>query len=163
MMIRLFLIFMMAGLALGCASGPGVGSKAPAPAPADSPGDSLIAESYGSKVLVLYFWATWCQPCRNVSPLIQEIHEEFFPGGRVSVVGVHYNLSKDAAAYMESSGCTYGLVSDGTGLADAYGVKKIPALIIIGIDGNVLYRQTGLNDQDTDNASRLIAEHLPKK
>jgi thiol-disulfide isomerase/thioredoxin len=158
--ISILLILIVGALTPGCASGPRVGSIAFAPELGDSPGDSLLVESFGAKVVVLYFWATWCQPCRSVSPLIQELHEEFLAGEMVSVVGIHYNRSENAATYMESHGYTYGLVPDGTSIADKFGVKKIPTLIIIGTDRTVIYRETGPSDQDIDNASRAITGHL---
>ena len=70
--VSLFLV-----IAAGCASGPGVGSPAPLFEAADDSGAELTLEQYTDKVVVLYFWATWCAPCVVSGPAVQGLHEHY--------------------------------------------------------------------------------------
>src|ERR1700693_3171862 len=53
----------------------------------DLAGYRQLLAKYKGKALVVNFWATWCEPCRDEYPMIVELAKEFKPQG-VSVIGV---------------------------------------------------------------------------
>jgi thiol-disulfide isomerase/thioredoxin len=58
----------------------------------DAPGFQKILEQYHGKSVVVTFWATWCEPCRDEYPLLNELAKQYAPQG-LHVVGI--NLDDD--------------------------------------------------------------------
>lgn len=68
-------------------------AKAPADPPMiDTQGYQKILEQYRGKPLLVTFWATWCEPCRDEYPMLNELAKQYAPRG-LKVVGV--NLDDD--------------------------------------------------------------------
>ena len=68
-------------------------------APADPPlvdlaGYQQLLAKYRGKPLVVNFWATWCEPCRDEYPLIVDLAKEFKPQG-ISVLGIDMDDDSD--------------------------------------------------------------------
>ncbi|MDP9337770.1 MAG: TlpA family protein disulfide reductase [Acidobacteriota bacterium] len=86
----LLLCFSMAALAMAQGT-------APASTPGeleliDAQGYQKLVEQYRGKPLVVTFWATWCEPCRDEYPMLNQLAKEYAPKG-LHVVGV--NLDDD--------------------------------------------------------------------
>jgi thiol-disulfide isomerase/thioredoxin len=64
------------------------------PALIDLAGYRQLLAKYKGKPLVLNFWATWCEPCRDEYPMIVELAKEFKPQG-ISVIGVDMDDDSD--------------------------------------------------------------------
>lgn len=58
----------------------------------DAPGYQNLVEEYRGKPLLVTFWATWCEPCRDEYPMLNELAKQYAPKG-LKVVGV--NLDDD--------------------------------------------------------------------
>jgi peroxiredoxin len=114
---------------------------------------------YHGQVVLLDFWATWCAPCLAVSPHMQKLHEHYKDRG-LAVIGIHYNDQGDPAAYADKHGYTYPSMTDGNTAARAYGVSRIPTLILVGRDGTVVHRQTGFHPDDVEVLVGLIEKEL---
>ena len=69
-------------------------AKTPDPAVIDLAGYQQILAKYHGKPLVVNFWATWCEPCRDEYPLIVELASEFKTQG-ISVVGINMDDDSD--------------------------------------------------------------------
>lgn len=69
-------------------------TKAPDPQVIDLAGYQQLLAKYRGKPLVVNFWATWCEPCRDEYPLIVELAAEFKPQG-VSVIGINMDDDSD--------------------------------------------------------------------
>lgn len=106
-------------------------------------------QDYRGKILVLDFWATWCNPCIKAMPDLQKIQDKFKSRG-VEVFGVNVWEESNAAAYMKQRGFTYTLLLKGEEAAKLYGVSSLPSLFIIGVDGKIIYHATGL-PKDVEN------------
>lgn len=100
---RLILMGTIGLVALAALSFPRPRTAAAKPAPGAAPGDpplidlqgykDLVAK-YQGKALMVNFWATWCEPCRNEYPLIVSLAKEYGPQGLV-VVGVTLDEDSD--------------------------------------------------------------------
>src|ERR1700734_3863557 len=69
-------------------------AKTPDPPIVDLAGYQQIFAKYHGKPLVVNFWATWCEPCRDEYPLIVELANEFKTQG-VSVIGINMDDDSD--------------------------------------------------------------------
>jgi len=69
-------------------------AKVPDPPVIDLAGYQQILAKYHGKPLVVNFWATWCEPCRDEYPLIVELASEFKAQG-VSVIGINMDDDSD--------------------------------------------------------------------
>ena len=58
----------------------------------DSKGYEKLVQQYRGKPLLVNFWATWCEPCRDEYPMLNELAKQYAPQG-LKVVGV--NLDDD--------------------------------------------------------------------
>jgi len=123
-----------------------------APTPAlptlDGPGKSSLA-AYKGKVVVLNYWASWCDPCRAEAPLLQRWQKTLEKRGG-TVLGIDVlDVAGDARAFVRKYGLTYPILRDGDGSSQtAYGILAYPESFVIGRNGRVAAARRGVvNDQ----------------
>lgn len=107
-------------------------------------GDTLLLSDLEGKVVMLDFWASWCAPCRQEAPVLEETYRNY-ASTDLEFVGVNiWDLPDNAAAYLVDFGISYPNGVDGEGLiAIDYGVKGIPEKFFIDRDGNVRQKFVG--------------------
>jgi cytochrome c biogenesis protein CcmG/thiol:disulfide interchange protein DsbE len=107
-------------------------------------GGTLSLHSLKGKPVLLNFWASWCVPCREETPLLVRLHKTYGPRG---IVFVGVNVEDDARAAREFLGqyrVDYPVVrSVDDGLIDAYAIPGIPTTVFIGANGVVVDKFTG--------------------
>jgi cytochrome c biogenesis protein CcmG, thiol:disulfide interchange protein DsbE len=91
------------------------------------------------KVVVLNFWASWCEPCKEESQVLERVWREYRDRG-VVFVGID---AKDAASegrrFAKRYGITYPLAYDGPGqTVGRYGVTGFPETWFVGRDGRLV-------------------------
>jgi cytochrome c biogenesis protein CcmG/thiol:disulfide interchange protein DsbE len=93
---------------------------------------SLRLSSLRGKVVVVNFWASWCEPCKTEAPLFQAAFERY--RGRVEFVGVDTaDYSGDARAFLDRYGVSYPNVRDpNSKVLGDYGGLPIPRTFVIG-------------------------------
>jgi cytochrome c biogenesis protein CcmG, thiol:disulfide interchange protein DsbE len=104
-------------------------------------------------------WGSWCAPCREELPLLQQFADEM--GDRVRVIGV---ISKDGLPQAESfaadAGITFPGAFDAEGrLMTMLGINALPYTYFLTADGTVAYTQVG-PVTSVDELRALVAEHL---
>ena len=111
---------------------------------------------YRGKVVFLNFWATWCPPCREEMPYIQNLYEKYAGGEDVVILGVAGPGAVDdkdlagVTAFLEEKGYTYPVAMDETGeVFGQYGVNALPTTFMIDRNGNVLGYVPGGMSQET--------------
>jgi thiol-disulfide isomerase/thioredoxin len=60
----------------------------------DAQGYQKLVEQYRGKPVVMTFWATWCEPCRDEYPMLNELAKQYAPKG-LKVVGVNFDQDGD--------------------------------------------------------------------
>jgi thiol-disulfide isomerase/thioredoxin len=60
----------------------------------DTQGYQKILEQYKGKPLLVTFWATWCEPCRDEYPMLNELAKQYAPQG-LKVVGIDLDQDGD--------------------------------------------------------------------
>ena len=120
------------------------------------------------RVVLLNFWATWCQECRTEMPMFQRLHREFAPQG-LSVIGINAREETPAIQkYAKELGLNFPLVLDAKGeINAAYGVIGLPATFLIGRDGRAVARAVGPREWSGEQAlaiiRALLAEPVTRK
>ena len=109
----------------------------------DGKGDLDLASLRG-KAVVLNFWASWCGPCKDETPLLQKGWKRW-QGKDVVFVGVDVkDFRGDAKDFLARYGVTYANVYDGKGsTVGRYGVTGFPETYFVDADGKVRYRIAG--------------------
>jgi cytochrome c biogenesis protein CcmG/thiol:disulfide interchange protein DsbE len=98
---------------------------------------SLQLSSLRGKVVVINFWAAWCEPCKSEAPRFQSAFERY--RDRVEFVGVDTaDASGEARAFLDRYGVSYPNVRDpSTKVLKAYGGLPIPRTFVVGPSGRV--------------------------
>lgn len=117
---------------------PAVGDAAPTFAAMTLDGREVTLESLRGDVVLLNLWATWCAPCREETPYLQEIYEEH-RGEGFEVVGISMDTgdaADDVAMFVEEYDVSYTILHDGTMQPmDTYHVLGLPATFLLDREG----------------------------
>ena len=108
---------------------------------------------------VVNLWGSWCPPCREEMPVLQEVAAT--SGDRVRVVGI---ISKDglpqASAFAEDAGVTFPSAYDASGeLMAELGINALPFTYFLDADGALVHTQAGPVASAADLRA-LVTEHL---
>ena len=99
----------------------------------------LQLSSLRGKVVILNFWASWCTPCKEEAPFLEELWRDNRDRGLV-VVGLDAkDFRADARRFVERFGLSFPTVFDGPGkLVGPYGVTGFPETFVIDRNGRVV-------------------------
>ena len=120
---------------------------------------TLTLSSLRGKPVVLNFWASWCNPCKEETPLLERGWKRWRGKGVVFVGLDAKDFRGDARAFVRRFGVTYPTVYDGKGsMVGRYGVTGFPETFFIDANGRVVYRIAGpvVDDAELDAAVRRI-------
>jgi cytochrome c biogenesis protein CcmG/thiol:disulfide interchange protein DsbE len=122
----------------------------------DESSELRLSELEGKAVLV-NFWASWCAPCKEEAPFLEEVWRDNRNRGLV-VVGLDAkDFRADARRFAERFGLTFPLVYDGPGdSTDPYGVTGFPETFVIDREGHVVAAFKGGVDGE-DVRPKLLA------
>jgi cytochrome c biogenesis protein CcmG/thiol:disulfide interchange protein DsbE len=99
----------------------------------------LALSSLAGKAVVINFWASWCIPCKEEAPYLEQVSQQNASNGLV-VVGLDAkDFRSDARRFMKRFGLTYPVVYDGPGdTLGGYGVTGFPETFVIDREGKVV-------------------------
>ena len=115
--------------------------------------------SLRGKVVVLDFWASWCDPCKDAMPALAALDRRMRDRG-VAVVGVLTDDPEleEAARVAHDLGVRYPLVIDDGSIAQRYGVQNLPTAVFI--DGAGVVRATEVGPQSAEALVRIVEPFL---
>jgi peroxiredoxin len=127
------------------------GPAPPAPdfaLPARDGGEVRLSELKG-QVVMINFWATWCGPCRQEMPLLQQIHAKYEPLG-FTMLGV--NVEPDSVAaqnWLKGMPVSFPIVFDRKSeVSSSFGVEAMPSSVLIDREGRVRHVHRGYKPGD---------------
>ena len=123
------------------------GERPPAPAvelPRLDGGGQAELASYRGQVVVLNYWASWCGPCRDESPLLERWHRKLKREG-ATVLGIDVrDATSDAQDFVRRYGLTYPMLRDGSGESQKeFGVLAYPETVVIDRRGRIRALERG--------------------
>ena len=141
--ISFFIIFLLAIIISGCKrdnenTNVNIGSYAPNFALTDLSKKAINLDYYKGKKVMLNFWATWCPPCVNEMPLLQEVYNNR-KGEGIEVIGINYNESYDRVKkFISEKGVEFTILIDSDlKVSMDYGVIGLPVTFFIDREGRI--------------------------
>jgi cytochrome c biogenesis protein CcmG/thiol:disulfide interchange protein DsbE len=110
---------------------------------------------YKGQVVVLNFWASWCEPCRAEAPILEQTQSKLAAAHSGTVLGATYNDAPDHSQKFEREfKVTYPSLRDvGTDLASKFGTRALPETFVLDRQGRVVAISRGQVSQSfIDNA-----------
>ena len=163
-MLRLLVAALGAAAAFACAGAelrPWTGGPTPELALADLAGKEHRLADYRGSVVLVNFWATWCEPCREEMPSIDRLRSSL-KGKPFEVLAV--NLAEPLSRiekFVAAMPLGFPLLRDRDGtVSKAWKAKLLPASFLIGRDGRIRYVAYGELDWSSDAVRARVAELL---
>ena len=141
--IAFFIIFLLAIIISGCKrdnknTNVNIGSYAPKFALTDLSKKTINLDDYKGKKVILNFWATWCPPCVNEMPLLQEVYNNR-KGEGIEVIGINHNEDYERVKkFISEKGVVFTILIDSDlKVSMDYGVIGLPVTFFIDREGRI--------------------------
>lgn len=139
------------------------GRAAPDFALKSATGENLRLSEYRGNVVMINFWATWCGPCRQEMPLLEELYARYERVG-FNLLGV--NIDDDSRRAMdmaEELGVSFPVLFDARKeVSRLYEVEAMPVTVLVDREGTVRYvhhgYKPGYEDKYLDQIRSLLRE-----
>lgn len=112
------------------------------------------------EAVLINIWATWCGPCRNEFPFLQEAYEQY--KDKVEVIALSCEETDDAetlAAFAAEYGLTFKIGQDPVGFLSAFGIGSIPTSFVVDRFGTICFMESG-SQPDVGSFTRLFDAFL---
>jgi thiol-disulfide isomerase/thioredoxin len=118
---------------------------------------SVSTTAYRGKVLLVYYWATWCQPCKQDLPALRAIHQQYQSQG-FEIVGVCLDVPTgtrqqqvvELSKHLEENKVRWPQIFEAGGLdskpATQYGIITLPTMFLIDQKGEVVSRNSSVDE-----------------
>ncbi len=107
-------------------------------------GENLRLSEFRGEVVMINFWASWCAPCRQEMPLLDELYTQYQPLG-FTILGV--NVEEDstkAKKLLKDLPVNFPVLFDNKSeVSKLYKVVAMPSTVLVDRDGNVRYLHQG--------------------
>ena len=136
---------------------------------ADSDLPATVFECFGGGALdlsrapgvptVVNLWASWCPPCRDELPVVQQLAD--VSGDQLRVLGVvSLDRAEAGASFAEDAGVTFPSAFDGEGeVMASLGFNNLPYTLFLAADGSLVHVQVG-QVHSVEEFRQLVADHL---
>ena len=139
------------------------GQQAPDFALKSATGENLRLSEYRGDVVMINFWATWCGPCRQEMPLLDELYNRYQRVG-FNLLGV--NIDDDSSRAMKMAtelGVSFPVLFDSRKeVSKLYEVNAMPVTVLVDREGNVrhvhLGYKPGYEEKYLDEIRSLLRE-----
>lgn len=124
-------------------------------------GETMTLSDYKGHVVLLDFWASWCGPCRESFPWMNEIQAKYADQG-LKVIAI--NLDQDpqlARDFINRTPAHFSILLDSQAqMPDAFGVIGMPTSYLIDTDGKIRDQHVGFHSNRTASYEQQIIDLL---
>ncbi len=112
-------------------------------------GDMVSLEQLKGQVVMINFWASWCGPCRQEMPLLDQMHKRYSSLG-FTLLGVNVEANtKDAERWLAETPVSFPVLFDkDSKVSQMYEVSAMPSTVFIDRKGHVRYLHRGYKPGD---------------
>ena len=132
----------------------------------DLPGraGAVRLSDYKGKTVYLDFWASWCGPCKQSFPWMNDMQARYGAKG-LRVVGINLDQkSEDARDFLKDTPASFDVAFDQGGKTPkSFAIKGMPTSVLIGPDGKVISVHTGFKPEQTAELETHIKQALNLK
>lgn len=120
--------------------------------------DTVNLAALKGKVVYVDFWASWCGPCRQSFPFMNELQAKYRAQG-LEVVAVNLDAKRDEAdKFLAEVPARFTVAFDAKGdSAKRFGLKGMPSSYLVGRDGRLVAVHKGFKDDDRKELEARIA------
>jgi thiol-disulfide isomerase/thioredoxin len=145
--VTLLLALAAAGALAACG-----GSDASGPAPdfalASPEGTTATLSSHKGRVVLLNFWATWCDSCKEELPVLEKLRQEHAGDAfDLLAVDVDDDPAKAVPPFAAAHGLKFSILYADRKTEEAYAVRLLPTSFLIAPDGTIVRRYVGPLDE----------------
>jgi len=110
-------------------------------------GQTLVLSAYRGKVVVLDFWATWCDPCREEIPHLVDLQNKYRDQG-LQIIGISMDDGPEPVRdFYQRYRMNYPVAMGDAKIGELYGgVLGLPIAFLIGRDGRIAAKHIGATD-----------------
>lgn len=131
-------------LAAGCGA-PAGSREAPEFELRDMSGKAVRLSALRGRPVLVNFWATWCESCREEMPALEALHRRY-PEASLLGVSLDAEPAKEVPPFAKAHGLTFPLLAGTPAAAAAFGVRGLPTAFLIDQDGRIARRWAGAVD-----------------
>jgi thiol-disulfide isomerase/thioredoxin len=133
------------------------GGKTPPLKLADADGRERSIAEWRGKTVVVNFWATWCEPCREEMPSLERLKARLAAKG-FDVIAVNVGESRERVErFTRDVPVSFPIIYDkDSAAARSWKVRGYPTSYVIGPDGRIRYYFVGELDWSSDEVVRVI-------
>ena len=122
-------------------------------------GKKISLKDFRGKIVFLNFWASWCEPCREEMPAMEQLYREFKDRNFVVFAVSVKDRKQDSIDFAKELKLTYPVAIDPEGhVGLLYGAWALPTTYLIGPKGEGLARAWGPADWYSPVARKLVKE-----
>ncbi len=129
--------------------------------------EGKLSEKLAGQVVLVDFWASWCGPCKESFPAMEELNEQYADRGLTIVAVNEDEKREDMERFLGRMPVSFAVVRDSKHkLIAAVNVETMPTSFLIGRDGKVRYTHSGFRGDETvkqyhDEIELLLKEPVP--
>lgn len=141
-----------------------VGARAPELNARTLEGRRLRMADLRGKVVIVDFWASWCEPCREEMPVLERLYQRYEDRGLV-VVGVSVDRAlRNARGFLRRTRVSFPIIHDaGHRIADRYSPPTMPSSYIVDRRGVIRHVHEGFRSGDAQRMEREVRALLSER
>lgn len=130
-----------------------VGQPAPAFRLASTAGSTVSLSDYRGKTVLVTFWASWCDSCKEEFPALEAVYQKHRKDGfEIVAPSVDVDGRKAVMPFLAKFSPTFTILLADPKTAESYGVRALPTAFLVGAEGNVVKRYLGpVEPQELEN------------
>jgi len=127
-------------------------------------GENLSEENLKNKIVLINFWGTWCSPCVQELPLLEQLFQTYKSPDLIFLGVAEDSKSEKIAESIDKFNVNYFIVQDHSDyFADFFTVSVMPTTFLINKDGKVVLRIDGFSKEGIESIDEMLKQLMKNK